>query len=108
MNASHQLHCRVVLSSQSGVNVLFVQSCSNTIQVKYKVKLLIIGVNDQLPWIMLMPGFNCYASDYSTIQHLLAGRGYLVAVADEFHPASSVTEGPVLSRECYCQCSAAL
>ena len=116
MNAIHQLHCRLVFSSQPGVHV-FSHSCSETIWfgaalgiyilriacrhfVHQLLKLLVAGVDDQLPWIMLMPGFNCYASDYSTMQHLLASRGYLVAIADEFHPVSSVTVGPVLSCEC--------
>ena len=47
---------------------------------------------------MLMPGFNCYASDYTRIQQLLAGQGYLVAIADQFHPVTSIA-GPVLSGE---------
>ena len=38
---------------------------------------------------MLMPGFNCYAVDYTSIQHLLASKGYLVAIADMFHPLVS-------------------
>lgn len=56
------------------------------------------GVDADLPWIMLMQGFNCYASDYTGIQQLLAAQGYLVAIADEFHPISSIAV-PVLSGE---------
>ena len=56
------------------------------------------GVDADLPWIMLMQGFNCYSSDYTRIQQLLAAQGYLVAIADEFHPVSSFAV-PVLSGE---------
>lgn len=59
-------------------------------RMQHPSSILLAGVNAHLPWIMLMPGFNCYASDYTSIQHLLAGKGYLVAIADMFHPLISV------------------
>ena len=68
-------------------------------QVAAASDLVIAGVHAELPWIMLMPGFNCYASDYTTIQQLLAGKGYLVAIADQFHPVDSLTAGLLLSGE---------
>ena len=45
-----------------------------------------VGVNSDLPWIMLMSGANCYSQDYSLLEQQLAGRGYLVAIVDELHP----------------------
>lgn len=57
------------------------------------------GVDPELPWIMLMPRFNCYAQDYTRIQTLFARRGYLVAIADEFHPTASIPNRPTLVTE---------
>ena len=69
-------------------------------------KLCSAGVHPELPWIMLLPGANCYSQDYSFLTQQLAGRGYLVAVADELHPAS--TSDPFISRKSSLRCQASV
>lgn len=54
------------------------------------------GVNGDLPWIMLLVGANCYSQDYRFLEEQLAGRGYLIAVADEVHPVTA--SAPFASR----------
>ena len=55
------------------------------------------GVDADLPWIMLLVGANCYSQDYRFLEQQLAGRGYLVAVADELHPVTAAL--PLASRK---------
>lgn len=69
-------------------------------------KLCSAGVHPELPWIMLLPGANCYSQDYGFLTQQLAGRGYLVAVADELHPAS--TSDPFISRMSSLRCQASV
>ena len=45
-----------------------------------------VGVNPDLPWIMMMNGANCYARDYKYLLRQLAGRGYLAVSPTQLHP----------------------
>lgn len=70
-------------------------------ELHIQVQLLTTGVSAELPWIMLMTGANCFSQDYSVLEHQLASRGYLVAVADQLHPLVPPFTN-VLARECHC------
>jgi hypothetical protein len=52
-----------------------------------------LGVNPDLPWVMMMNGANCYSQDYTFLLSQLAGRGYLVVVPTQLHPKPPKFQG---------------
>ena len=52
-----------------------------------------VGVDPDLPWVMMLNGANCYGQDYTYLLSQLASRGYLAVVPTQLHPAPPKEDG---------------